>query len=52
MPPLPPTVPDRATPTLPSRDLAATARFYAALGFAERFRDAGWLIVERCWATR
>lgn len=44
MPPLPP---DRATPTLPSRDLAATARFYGALGFRERFRDAGWLIVER-----
>ena len=40
-------MPDRVTPTLPSRDLAATARFYARLGFHERFRDQGWLIVER-----
>ena len=40
-------MPDHATPTLPSRDLAATSRFYAALGFTERFRDAGWLIVAR-----
>jgi catechol 2,3-dioxygenase-like lactoylglutathione lyase family enzyme len=38
---------DRATPNLPSRDLAATVRFYAALGFEERFRDDGWLILER-----
>jgi len=36
---------DRVTPTLPSRDLAATSTFYAALGFREAFRDAGWLIV-------
>ena len=40
-------MPDHATPTLPSRDLAATARFYAALGFEERYRDAGWLILAR-----
>lgn len=38
---------DRATPTLPSRDLAATSAFYARLGFNEAFRDAGWLIVVR-----
>jgi catechol 2,3-dioxygenase-like lactoylglutathione lyase family enzyme len=41
------TEPDRATPTLPSRDLAATSAFYAQLGFREVFRDAGWLIVAR-----
>ncbi|HEY0777268.1 MAG TPA: VOC family protein [Gemmatirosa sp.] len=35
------------TPTLPSRDLAATSAFYARLGFREVFRDAGWLIVAR-----
>ena len=38
---------DRVTPTLPSRDLAATSAFYARLGFRELFRDAGWLIVAR-----
>ncbi len=38
---------DRATPNLPSRDLVATSRFYAKLGFRETFRDDGWLIVER-----
>lgn len=38
---------DRATPTLPSRNLAATSAFYARLGFREVFRDAGWLIVVR-----
>lgn len=38
---------DRATPTLPSRDLAATSAFYARLGFHEVFRDGGWLIVAR-----
>lgn len=40
-------MPDRATPNLPSRDLAETSRFYARLGFREAFRDGGWLIVER-----
>lgn len=40
-------MPDRVTPTLPSRDLAATSAFYARLGFREQFRDAGWLIVAR-----
>ena len=38
---------DRATPNLPARDLDATARFYAGLGFSTTYRDAGWLIVER-----
>ena len=38
---------DRATPNLPSRDLAATSQFYARLGFRETFRDEGWLILER-----
>ena len=38
---------DLATPNLPSRDLAATAQFYAALGFVETWRDAGWMILER-----
>jgi catechol 2,3-dioxygenase-like lactoylglutathione lyase family enzyme len=38
---------DRATPNLPSRDLAATSQFYARLGFRETFRDDGWLILER-----
>jgi catechol 2,3-dioxygenase-like lactoylglutathione lyase family enzyme len=38
---------DRATPNLPSRDFAATVRFYARLGFVETFRDDGWLILER-----
>ena len=38
---------DRVTPTLPSRDLAATSAFYARLGFHEQFRDGGWLIMVR-----
>ncbi|HZF67059.1 MAG TPA: hypothetical protein VEZ47_03360 [Gemmatirosa sp.] len=38
---------DRVTPTLPSRDLAATSAFYARLGFGEVFRDARWLVVAR-----
>ncbi len=38
---------DRATPNLPSKDLVATSRFYARLGFRESFRDAGWLILAR-----
>ncbi|MDZ5661325.1 bleomycin resistance protein [Nocardioides sp. zg-1308] len=38
---------DHATPNLPSRDLDATAGFYAALGFRATFHDPGWLIVER-----
>jgi catechol 2,3-dioxygenase-like lactoylglutathione lyase family enzyme len=38
---------DRATPNLPSRDLNATARFYARLGFEEKFHDDGWMILQR-----
>lgn len=38
---------DHATPNLPSRDLDATVRFYAALGFTSTFHDPGWLILER-----
>jgi catechol 2,3-dioxygenase-like lactoylglutathione lyase family enzyme len=38
---------DRATPNLPSRDFAATAHFYANIGFTERWRDAGWMILQR-----
>jgi catechol 2,3-dioxygenase-like lactoylglutathione lyase family enzyme len=38
---------DHATPTLPARDLGATAEFYAGLGFAVVFRDEGWLILRR-----
>ncbi|HEV2747385.1 MAG TPA: bleomycin resistance protein [Allosphingosinicella sp.] len=38
---------DHATPNLPSRDFAATSRFYAALGFTEGWRDEGWMILSR-----
>ncbi len=38
---------DDATPNLPARDLAATARFYARLGFVEGYRDEGWMILAR-----
>jgi catechol 2,3-dioxygenase-like lactoylglutathione lyase family enzyme len=38
---------DVATPNLPSRNFAATAEFYARLGFEESWRDAGWMILER-----
>ncbi len=40
-------MPDRATPNLPSRDLIATSRFYARMGFREAFRDDGWMVLER-----
>ena len=40
-------MPDRATPNLPSRDLAATSLFYAGLGFAAACRDDGWMILTR-----
>lgn len=42
---------DRATPNLPARDFAATAAFYATLGFVENFRDDGWMILSRGDAT-
>jgi hypothetical protein len=38
---------DHATPNLPSRKFEATSDFYAALGFTESWRDAGWMILER-----
>jgi hypothetical protein len=40
-------MPDHATPNLPSRNFAITADFYAKFGFQERFRDEGWMILER-----
>lgn len=38
---------DRATPNLPSRDFDVTSRFFTALGFAETWRDSGWMILCR-----
>jgi hypothetical protein len=38
---------DAATPNLPSRDFGKTSQFYAALGFAETWRDRGWMILKR-----
>jgi catechol 2,3-dioxygenase-like lactoylglutathione lyase family enzyme len=38
---------DRATPNLPSRDLARTEAFYTGLGFVTGFKDEGWLIMNR-----
>ncbi len=38
---------DHASPNLPARDFAATSQFYAALGFSEGWRDAGWMILRR-----
>jgi hypothetical protein len=38
---------DIATPNLPSRDFEVTSRFFAALGFAETWRDADWMILRR-----
>ena len=40
-------MPDVAAPNLPSRDLAATAAFYGAIGFECVWRSEGWLILER-----
>lgn len=40
-------MPDLATPNLPSRTFDATAEFYGRLGFAQTWRDAGWMILER-----
>ena len=42
---------DRATPTLPSRDFAATSAFYSALGFTESYRDDGWMILSHGGVT-
>jgi hypothetical protein len=38
---------DHATPNLPSRDFAATAAFWARLGFDEDWRDDHWMILSR-----
>jgi catechol 2,3-dioxygenase-like lactoylglutathione lyase family enzyme len=38
---------DQATPNLPARDFAATAAFYAKLGFTEDYRSEGWMILSR-----
>lgn len=38
---------DHATPNLPARDFGATSEFYAGLGFAEGWRDKGWMILTR-----
>lgn len=38
---------DAATPNLPSRDFENTLRFYSTLGFAETWRDKGWMILKR-----
>jgi catechol 2,3-dioxygenase-like lactoylglutathione lyase family enzyme len=38
---------DHATPNLPSRDFEATSRFFASLGFVEKWRDDGWMILGR-----
>lgn len=40
-------MPDHATPNLPSRDFEATSRFFTTLGFAEGWRDEGWMILKR-----
>ncbi len=38
---------DHATPNLPSRDFETTSQFYLQLGFAEDWRDTGWMILSR-----
>ena len=38
---------DRISANLPCRDFAATAAFYAALGFAPAYRSDAWMILTR-----
>jgi catechol 2,3-dioxygenase-like lactoylglutathione lyase family enzyme len=38
---------DRATANLPSRDFDKTEAFYEVLGFSTRFKDDGWMIMQR-----
>jgi hypothetical protein len=38
---------DHATSNLPSRDYEVTFQFFASLGFQERWRDEGWMILTR-----
>lgn len=38
---------DRATPNLPSRNFEVTSAFFKKLGFAENWKDSGWMIMRR-----
>lgn len=38
---------DNAAPNLPSRDFETTSSFYCRLGFEERWRNLGWMILQR-----
>ena len=38
---------DHSTPNLPSRDFSDTSTFYSRLGFAEDWKDDGWMILKR-----
>lgn len=38
---------DKAVPNLPSRDFDRTSDFYGGFGFAQTYRDDGWLILRR-----
>lgn len=38
---------DHSTPNLPSRSFEATSQFYGKLGFAEGWRDSGWMTLSR-----
>lgn len=38
---------DRITANLPARSFDATVSFYGALGFAVRYRDVAWMILQR-----
>jgi predicted lactoylglutathione lyase len=38
---------DHAPPNLPSRDFEKTAQFYSAIGWAQGFRDDGWMLLSR-----
>jgi len=38
---------DRITANLPARDMAATAGFFARLGFEEAYRSDDWMILKR-----
>ena len=38
---------DHATCNLPSNDFDRTEGFYGGMGFTRRYRDEGWMILER-----
>lgn len=38
---------EQAVPNLPSRDFDTTVAFYGGFGFAQVYRDDGWLILRR-----